>query len=83
MQSIIFGGVWLLFWIVWKVLWALLIPIPIVGWVFSIPLLITWVLINIAFLVLMIVAIIKAFTGVRWDIPYIGPIARKQVEGAA
>ena len=21
---------------------------------------------------------VKAFTGVRWDIPYIGPIARKQ-----
>jgi uncharacterized membrane protein len=30
----------------------------------------------------MIIAIVKAFTGVRWDIPYIGPIARKQVEGS-
>jgi uncharacterized membrane protein len=28
--------------------------------------------------VVWIVATIKAFTGVRWDIPYIGPIARKQ-----
>jgi uncharacterized membrane protein len=26
---------------------------------------------------------VKAFMGVRWDIPYIGPIARKQVEGGA
>jgi hypothetical protein len=26
---------------------------------------------------------VKAFTGVRWDIPYVGPIARKQVEGSA
>jgi hypothetical protein len=26
---------------------------------------------------------VKAFTGVRWDIPYVGPIARKQVEGGA
>jgi uncharacterized membrane protein len=25
------------------------------------------------------VATVKAFTGVRWDIPYIGPLARKQV----
>jgi len=39
-------------------------------------------LIHIAFLVVWIVATIKAFTGVRWDIPYIGPMARKQVEAA-
>jgi uncharacterized membrane protein len=39
-------------------------------------------LVHLAFLVIMIIAIVKAFTGVRWDIPYIGPIARRQVEGA-
>jgi uncharacterized membrane protein len=39
-------------------------------------------LVHLLFLVIMIVAMVKAFTGVRWDIPYIGPIARKQVEGA-
>jgi uncharacterized membrane protein len=32
--------------------------------------------------VIWIVAMVKAFTGVRWEIPYIGPIARKQMEGA-
>jgi uncharacterized membrane protein len=32
------------------------------------------------FLVIMIITIVKAFTGVRWDIPYIGPVARRQVE---
>jgi uncharacterized membrane protein len=37
----------------------------------------------LAFLVIMIITIVKAFMGVRWDIPYIGPIARKQVEGSA
>jgi len=31
--------------------------------------------------VIMIITMVKAFTGVRWDIPYIGPVARKQVEG--
>ena len=39
-------------------------------------------LVHLAFLVVMIIAIVKAFTGVRWDIPYIGQIARRQVEGA-
>ena len=36
-------------------------------------------IIHIAFVVLWIIATVKAFTGVRWDIPYAGPIARKQV----
>jgi len=40
-------------------------------------------LVQIAFLVVWIVATIKAFTNVRWEIPYIGPIARKQMEGPA
>jgi uncharacterized membrane protein len=26
----------------------------------------------------LIIAIVKAFSGVRWDIPWIGPTARKQ-----
>jgi uncharacterized membrane protein len=29
--------------------------------------------------VLWIIATVKAFTGARWEIPYIGPMARKQV----
>ena len=80
MQSIIFGGAWLLFYIVWKVIVAILVPIPVVGWIIAIPLWVVWALVHIAFLVLMIVTIVKAFTGVRWDIPYIGPVARRQVE---
>jgi len=81
MQSIVFGGAWFLFSIVWKVVLAILVPIPVVGWVLAIPLWIAWAVIHIAFLVIMIIAIVKAFSGVRWDIPYVGPMARKQVEG--
>ena len=33
--------------------------------------------VRIAFLVVWIVATVKAFTGVRWEIPYIGPVARQ------
>src|SRR5437588_4581479 len=80
MTSIIFGGAWLLFYIVWKVIVAILVPIPVVGCIIAIPLWVVWALVHIAFLVLMIVTIVKAFTGVRWDIPYIGPVARRQVE---
>ena len=39
-------------------------------------------LVHLAFLVVFIIAVVKAFSGVRWEIPYIGPMARKQVEGS-
>jgi len=40
-------------------------------------------IVHIGFVVLWIIATVKAFTGVRWDIPYVGPIARKQVGEAS
>ena len=36
-------------------------------------------LVHLGLLVIMIIAMVKAFTGVRWDIPFVGPIARKQM----
>jgi uncharacterized membrane protein len=78
MQSIIFGGAWFLFNIISQIIHMIFAPIPGLG--------ILWgllaALIHLGFLVVLIIAIVKAFSGVRWDIPYIGPIARKQVEGA-
>ena len=80
MQSIIFGGAWLLFNIASSVVHAVFGAIPGIGGLLLFFWAIIAALIHIAFLVVWIVATIKAFTGVRWDIPYIGPMARKQVE---
>ena len=82
MQSIIFGGAWLLFNIASSVVHAVFGAIPGIGGLLVFFWAIIAALIQIAFLVVWIVATIKAFTGVRWDIPYIGPMARKQVETA-
>jgi|SRR4051812_49409660 uncharacterized membrane protein len=79
MQSIIFGGIWFLFnivsWIVWHIFWA----IPVAN-VFLCPL---WsfvtAMVHLGLLIIMIIAMVKAFTGVRWDIPFVGPMARKQI----
>jgi uncharacterized membrane protein len=79
MQSIILGGVFVLCWIVYSILFGILSSIPAIGFVFGIILSVAWALIRVAFVVLWIVATVKAFTGVRWDIPYVGPVARKQV----
>src|ERR1043166_7098126 len=79
MQSIIFGGVWFLFnlasWILHGILWMIPVAGPLFAglWVFLSS------LIHLGLFVLMIITMVKAFSGVRWDIPYIGPMARKQI----
>src|SRR5216117_387900 len=82
MQSIIFGCAWLLFHIVSTVVHAVFGAIPGVGGVLIFFWAIIAALVHLAFLVIMIITIVKAFTGVRWDIPYIGPVAGRQVESA-
>src|SRR5436189_574913 len=83
MQSIIFGGVWFLFnlasWILHGILWMIPVAGPLFAglWVFLSS------LIHLGLFVLMIITMVKAFSGLRWDIPYIGPIARKQIGEAA
>jgi uncharacterized membrane protein len=81
MQSIIFGCAWFLFNIVSAVVHAVFGAIPGIGGILVFFWAIIAALIHIAFLVIWIIATVKAFTSVRWDIPYIGPVARRQVEG--
>ncbi len=83
MQSIIFGCAWFLFNIVSAVVHAVFGAIPGIGGILVFFWAVIAALVHLTFLVIMIITIVKAFTGVRWDIPYIGPIARKQVEGSA
>ena len=81
MQSIIFGGAWVVFWIVFSIAHAILTPIPAIGGIFALLLWIIWAVASLAFLIIFVITLIKAFTGVRWEIPYIGPMARNQVDG--
>jgi uncharacterized membrane protein len=79
MQSIIFGGAWFLFNIVSMIVHKIFWMLPVLGPIFVGLWAFVCFLIQLAFLVIMIVAMIKAFTGVRWDIPFVGPLARKQM----
>jgi uncharacterized membrane protein len=83
MQSIIFGGAWLLFNVASQIVYFIFGSIPGIGGILVFFWSILSGLVHIAFLIIWIVVTVKAFTGVRWDIPYVGPIARKQIEGAA
>ena len=83
MQSIIFGGAWIMFSIVHQIVFAIFNAVPGLRYLLLLLLSLVWVVVSLAFLVVFIIAVVKAFSGVRWDIPYIGPIARNQVDGTA
>lgn len=83
MQSIIFGAAWLLFGFVSQILSWMLRAIPAIGGLLAVLWGLVSVIISIGFLIVLIIAIVKAFSGVRWDIPWVGPMARKQTENTA
>jgi uncharacterized membrane protein len=77
MQSIIFGGVWVVFNIISRIVFEIFGSIPALGSLLVFLWAIIQALVHLAFLVIMVIAMIKAFSGSRWEIPYIGPMARK------
>ena len=83
MQSIIFGVAWILIHIGCAIVSGLFWHVPGVGWFFGPLWGLVWWLINLALFVIFVVTVVKAFTAVRWEIPYVGPIARKQIESGA
>lgn len=83
MQSIIFGAAWLLFNIVYAIVHVIFASVPAVGVFLSILWGLVGMLVHLGFVVIWIIATIKAFTNVRWDIPYVGAMARKQFDGTA
>ena len=80
MQSIIFGAAWFLFNIVSSIMHTNpLGTFLAIGVIFACRFSgLCSALVQVAFLIVLIIAIVKAFSGVRWDIPWVGPIARKQ-----
>jgi len=83
MQSIIFGAAWLLFNIVYAIVHVIFASVPAIGVFLSLLWGLVGMVIHLAFVVVWVIATIKAFTNVRWDIPYVGPMARKQFESSA
>ncbi len=83
MQSIIFGAIWVLFAVAHAIARGIFVPIPVIGEVFRVLLWLIWAMVQLAFFVVMIIAMVKAFSGVRWEIPYVGPIAQKQTGEAS
>jgi len=79
MQSIVFGLAWFFFNIVSAVVHAIFAAIPALGGILVFFWAMVAAIVHIGFLVIWIIATWKALTGTQWEIPYVGPIARKQL----
>ncbi len=75
MQSIVLSVALIVFDIVMMVL----VRIPVLGMIFGL----VSMLVGLACFVLWIIMLIKALTGVEWEIPYIGKQARKFLKTAS
>ena len=79
MQSIYFSGIWIVLGIAFQILAFIMAHIPFIGALFLILMGLVWLVLGIGGFVLYVITIVKALTGVEWEIPIIGPMARKQL----
>jgi uncharacterized membrane protein len=76
-QGIFFGGSTFVVMIVLNILLNILVHIPIIGLLFAFLLGLLLFVIWIAYLVLWIIGIVKAFQGQRWEYPFISAQCKK------
>ena len=81
MQATVFGGVWFLSNVILTVVGAVFGHIPVLGWIVALLIGLVYVVLNIGFLIIYVIMLVKSFSGLEWEIPIIGPIARKQLAG--
>ena len=79
MQSIIFGGICLVILALGRALTVMAWSIPIASVVFGPLWSFVFAVVKLGLVVLTVIAMVKAFSGVRWEIPFVGPIARRQL----
>ena len=79
MQSILMGATMFCTWVVFAVAFTICAHIPFIGWLVAILGMLVYMVVGLAFLAIYIVNIVKAFSGKEWEIPVLGPIARRQL----
>lgn len=81
MQSVFFGGAAFAISILIQVAAFILVLIPLLGWLIAILLGIASIAFGLGVLVIWVITIVKAYSNVEWEIPYLGKLARKQLAG--
>jgi uncharacterized membrane protein len=77
-QSLLLCVAWFVLYFAMTVVGLVLGQIPVLGFIASILMMFVWLAIGLGGLVLWIIAILKAFQGEKWKMPYIGDIAEQQ-----
>jgi uncharacterized membrane protein len=80
MQSVFLGGLNFAFYIFVRIAGFILAQIPVIGKIVLLLLGLLSAVVGLGVLVLWVILIIKAFSGKEWEIPYLGALARKQLE---
>lgn len=76
MQSTILGVAWIALSFVLSILAGVVAFIPVIGWI--VTMLVSFGLAVVGFL-LWLMLLWRAFQGEEWEVPYAGPLARKQI----
>jgi len=79
MQSVFLGGILFGVTIVLGIASFIFGMIPLIGFVLVAVLLFAKFAFGVAWFVVYVIAIFKAFTGQEWEVPWLGPLARKQL----
>lgn len=79
MQSLILVGALFLFNIATWIIGFVFAHIPVLGWFAGIFLFLLSMAVGIGAIVLYVIMLIKAFTGVEWEMPVVGQFARQQL----
>lgn len=75
MQSTVLGVAWIIFSIALSVLSGI---VPVIGWIFG---LLISVVLGIGGFILWLLLMWNAYQGKEWELPVVGPFARKQLSG--
>lgn len=79
MQSICFAVASIVFYVALKIAALIFRHMPVLSAIMGIFLGLAWLAFSVLWLVIYIVQIVKAFSGVEWEIPYLGSFARRQI----
>jgi uncharacterized membrane protein len=75
MQSTVLGVAWIIFSIALSVLSGI---VPVIGWIFG---LLISIVLGIGGFILWLLLMWNAYQGKEWELPIVGPFARKQLSG--
>ena len=74
MQSILFGAVWIVLWIVLSIISTALLFVPVVGWIITA---VIYLVLGLGGFILWLFLMYKAYQGEKFKLPIVGDIAEK------